>query len=240
MVTFYSAWYCPFAQRAWIGLSYKKVTFAYVETDPYAKTADWMRRSRGTGQVPVLQLQDARSDQQVVIPDSLRVLEFIDEAFQGQGPDFYPQSAVARADAKYWTDFPGRKIIPYMYRFLKASRGSDEAVIAARAMEAGLIEFSDAMSKDGPLFSGAEINAVDIAFAPFAARIDIILSHYHAYSVPQSGGTWARYARWWTAVQQSGLLEPTVGERGRYVDRLVEFYLPYSKGGGQADVTAVA
>jgi hypothetical protein len=55
MATLYSAWYCPFAQRAWIGLAHKKVSFDYVETDPYEKTVDWMRVSRGTGQVPVLQ-----------------------------------------------------------------------------------------------------------------------------------------------------------------------------------------
>ena len=64
-------------------------------------------------------------DAPVVVPDSLRVLEFVDEAFRGQGPELFPRSPAARADAQYWTDFPGRKIIPCMFRTLKASSGSN-------------------------------------------------------------------------------------------------------------------
>jgi|GEM_PF-1127498 len=240
MVTLYSAWYCPFAQRAWIGLVHKKVSFGYVETDPYAKTGDWMRVSRGTGQVPVLQMQKECLDAAVAVPDSLRVLEFIDEAFRGQGPDLFPRSPAARADALYWTDFPGRKIIPYMYRALKAPIGSEDGAAALQEMEDGLAAFSTAMSPQGPFFSGPDINAVDIAFAPFASRIANILSHYRTYAVPLSGDVWQRYAKWLRAVQQSGLLSRTEGDSETYVDRLVDFYLPYSNGGGQADVTVAA
>ena len=34
----YCAWFCPFAQRAWIALNEKQVDYEYVETDPYNKT----------------------------------------------------------------------------------------------------------------------------------------------------------------------------------------------------------
>jgi len=240
MATLYSAWYCPFAQRAWIGLAHKKVTFDYVETDPYEKSVDWMRLSRGTGQVPVLQMQREGLDAAVAVPDSLRVLEYIDEAFRGKGPDLFPRSPAARADALYWTDFPGRKIIPYMYRALKAPIGSEEGAVALQAMEDGLAAFSAAMSPQGPFFSGADISGVDIAFAPFASRIAIILSHYRSYAVPLSGDVWQRYAVWLQAIEQSGLLSATEGDSETYVDRLVDFYLPYSNGGGQADVTVAA
>ncbi|NRB19187.1 MAG: glutathione S-transferase family protein [Rhodobacteraceae bacterium] len=240
MVTLYSAWYCPFAQRAWIGLSHKKLSFDYVEIDPYDKSADWMRLSRGTGQVPVLQRQAVGLDAAVVVPDSLRVLEYIDAAFRGQGPDLFPRPPAARAEALYWTDFPARKIIPYMYRALKAPLGSEAGAVALRAMADGLATFSAAMSPQGPFFSGAEPNAVDIAFAPFASRIAIILSHYRSYTVPLSGDVWQRYAVWLQAIQQSSLLSATQGDSATYDDRLVAFYLPYSKGGGQADVTVAA
>jgi len=240
MATLFSAWYCPFAQRAWIGLVHKKVSFDYVETDPYEKTVDWMRLSRGTGQVPVLQVQREGLDEAVMVPDSLRVLEYIDEAFRGQGPDLFPRSPAARADALYWTDFPGRKIIPYMYRALKAPIGSEDGAAALQDMEDGLAAFSTAMSPQGPFFSGSDINVVDIAFAPFASRIAIILSHYRNYSVPLSGDIWRRYGEWVQAVQQSGLLSATQGDNKTYCDRLVDFYLPYSNGGGQADVTVAA
>jgi glutathione S-transferase len=34
----YTAWYCPFAQRAWMTLVHKNINFDYIEVDPYDKT----------------------------------------------------------------------------------------------------------------------------------------------------------------------------------------------------------
>ena len=93
-------------------------------------------------------------------------------------------------------------------------------------MEDGLAAFSATMSPQGPFFSGADISGVDIAFAPFASRIAIILSHYRSYAVPLSGDVWQRYAVWLQAIEQSGLLSATEGDSETYVDRLVDFYLP--------------
>lgn len=36
----YCAWFCPFAQRAWIALEAKGVDFEYIEQDPYNKTPE--------------------------------------------------------------------------------------------------------------------------------------------------------------------------------------------------------
>jgi len=55
-VNFYAAWYCPFAQRAWAALEYLEIPYAYQETDPYDKSKRWLEVSRGTGQVPVLEI----------------------------------------------------------------------------------------------------------------------------------------------------------------------------------------
>ena len=35
VLTFYSSWFCPFAQRGWIALEEKGVEYRYVEIDPY-------------------------------------------------------------------------------------------------------------------------------------------------------------------------------------------------------------
>ncbi|MFA9420073.1 MAG: glutathione S-transferase N-terminal domain-containing protein [Gammaproteobacteria bacterium] len=40
---FYNAWYCPFAQRAWMALVYKDIDFDYIEIDPYDFTDSWLR-----------------------------------------------------------------------------------------------------------------------------------------------------------------------------------------------------
>ena len=138
----------------------------------------------------------------------------------------------------FWTDFHGRKIIPYFYRFLKAPPELTESKIAVNAMEGGLREFISNMSREGPFFSGGEIDAVDIAFAPFALRIEIILSHYLAYTLARNGDLWARYETWWQTIINAGLFSGTLGDTKTYADRLITFYQPYSEGGGQEDVTA--
>jgi len=39
-VTFFSSWFCPYAQRAWIALEEKGVAYKYVEINPYEIGAD--------------------------------------------------------------------------------------------------------------------------------------------------------------------------------------------------------
>ncbi|MFT7594687.1 MAG: hypothetical protein ACI8R4_002010 [Paracoccaceae bacterium] len=107
-------------------------------------------------------------------------------------------------------------------------------------MESGLVEFSCAMSPTGPCYSEAEINAVDISFAPFAAGIALLLPHYRDYALPTSNDHWPRYAIWWQAIEASGLQTPTQGDAQSYDRRLIEFYQPYSQGGRQRDVTLIA
>ncbi len=70
----YSAWFCPFAQRAWLALLEKGVEFDLIEVDPYKKTAEWLQISP-RGMVPVL-VHEGRS-----IFESSVCIEYIDEAW---------------------------------------------------------------------------------------------------------------------------------------------------------------
>lgn len=239
VMNLYSAWYCPFAQRAWIALVHKNIPFDYIEIDPYEKSDDWMQISRGTGQVPVLTERGVNGSPLFAVPDSIRTLEFLHDNYPSHGSGLYPESPSARANVVFWTDFQGRKIIPYFYRFLKTPLETTESKTAVNAMEGGLREFISNMSREGPFFNGQKIDAVDIAFAPFALRIDIILSHFRAYTLARNGDLWTRYDTWWQAIVSAGLFSGTLGDTKTYADRLITFYQPYSEGGGQEDVTAV-
>lgn len=43
-LNFYCAWFCPFAQRAWIALLEKGVNFEYIEYNPYKeKTKEFLQ-----------------------------------------------------------------------------------------------------------------------------------------------------------------------------------------------------
>jgi glutathione S-transferase len=226
-ITFYSAWYCPFAQRTWAALEHLDIPYQYDEIDPYIKSESWMKISRGTGQVPVLQTKSGLS-----IPDSMRSFDYLD-----QGHVLFPEPQDSRAEARFWLDYQGANIIPYFYRFLKAEKNSAMAEIAKRQMLAGLIEFTAAMSPNGPYFFGDTPNAVDFAFAPFALRIELLLDVYKDYQLPRYGENWQRYHVWWNAMETQPAFLRTMPEPETYTAKLADFYLPYSKGGGQTDVT---
>ena len=78
----YSAWYCPFAQRVWISLLCKNVSFDYVETDPYQQTAKWFELSKGTGQVPVVVVGNE------ILNDSTQINAQLDAMFPKTRPYF--------------------------------------------------------------------------------------------------------------------------------------------------------
>jgi glutathione S-transferase len=227
----YSAWYCPFAQRTWTALLYKGVQFEYVEIDPYDKTDEWLAISRGTGQVPVL-IDDTEVDGQISVPGSTRTMEFIDMRFPDEKPSIFPRSASAMVDTGFWLDYQDKKIIPYLYRFLKARPSSGPARDTKRHLEEGIEAFATGMAGDGPFFAGNRVNAVDIAFAPFALRIDILLSHYNQYALPETGAAWERYRQWWDAMGAFGPFVTTSTALPGYTERLIDFYIPYADGGG--------
>jgi len=230
----YSAWYCPFAQRAWMALEHKAIAYEYIETDPYQKTLRWLEISRNSGSVPVLTL-----DSGVAITESNRVLEYLEHAYPMQGP-LLSQEPSAQAEQKHWIDFIGKYITPYFYRYLKSQSADSEQLRAKKALELGLYEFSQAMDHRGPFFNGANISAVDIALYPFAYRIQLLLKHYKAYQLPATDAVWKRYEDWFTALLKSANFENTLGDKPSYDQRLIDFYMPYSFGGGQKDVAQVA
>jgi hypothetical protein len=41
-INFYSAWYCPFAQRTWVALELLELPYDYEETNPYDKSDRWL------------------------------------------------------------------------------------------------------------------------------------------------------------------------------------------------------
>lgn len=235
-IKLYSAWYCPFAQRAWMALLHKNIDFEYIETDPYDKTAEWLEISLGQGTVPVV----VDENNEVTVPDSIRTLEYIEAQFP-EGPSLFPELNGEVADNKYWIDYLGQEIIPYFYRFLKAPVGTKAARDAEHHLINGLKTFTAQMDGQGPYFNGKEPGAIDIALAPFALRLEILLAHYKGYELPDAnaGITWARYHKWWQAMKSfEPFVKTSIGIEG-FEERIIEFYEPYSTGGGQQNVTQI-
>lgn len=236
---FYSAWYCPFAQRAWITLLLKEIGFEYIEVDPYHKSSWWLTMSRGQAQVPVVVANNGNHSGETTIIDSTRVVEYLDDLVPAVHP-ILSSDPNLRAEQRHWMDHVNRKIVPYLYRFLQATEEDEFRQESRDQLISGLKTITSAMSGTGPFFNGAEIGAVDILLAPFAYRIDALLGHYREFRLPTEGDIWPRYHRWYQAILNDPVFKATSTDHENYRERLIEFYYPYSQGDGQKDVAQVS
>jgi len=234
----YNAWYCPFAQRAWMGLIHKGIDFEYVEVDPYDYSDWWLKVSRGAALVPVLVQPNSNGSGETTIVESNRILEYLEDYAADANP-LFANDPNQRAEQKYWMDHIGNKITPFLYRFLKASEAGEQRDGSRDQLIEGLSTLILAMDAEGPYFSGQEIGAVDIALIPFAYRIEVLLGAYRDFSLPVEGETWQRYQRWYQAMLEHPAFRKTAFDQGNYEQRLVEHYYAYSLGEGQTDVTRV-
>ena len=224
----YNAWYCPFAQRAWMALVYKQIDFELIEVDPYDSTRWWLQVSRGAGLVPVV-VQPNGDGSDTTIVESNRILEYLEDYYP-EKPPIFADSANQRAEQKYWMDHVGNNITPHLYRLLKTPHAGGRQDEARDKMLEGLIAISRVMSSDGPYISGEQLTAVDIALFPFAYRTDVLLRHYHNYALPREGDNWETYHRWYDAMLVAPAFRATATDHVGYKNRLVEHYLPYSLG----------
>jgi glutathione S-transferase len=238
----HSACYYPFAQRAWMALEHKGIYFDDVAIDPYDKTSWWLEVSRGSAMVPVIAqsgiVEPSNSTEQSTGLDSNRILEYLDDLYPQQTPIFSDKSG-QRAEQKYWTDHIGNKITPYFYRYLKANKTGTTQDEALAKMMAGLASFAEAMHSQGPFFNGHEVGVVDISMIPFSYQIKVLLEHHLDFKLPTEGDSWTRYHRWYNAMLESSAIRTTATDHVKYRASLVEFYLPYSVGGGQSDVKSL-
>jgi glutathione S-transferase len=228
-LTFYSAWYCPFAQRAWMTLLYKEIAFDYVEVDPYRGSDWWLKISRGRSTVPVIVRPGDKDRKSLTVVDSTRVVEYLDELTPGFRP-LFASDLDTRTEQRFWVDHINERIVPPIYRYLGANEPSEEQDAARRALVEGLEVLAGAMSPAGPFFAGGTPTAIDLLMIPFAYRIDALLGHYRAFSVPTEGQVWETYARWYGHMCAMDVFRATATDHDDYRDRLVEKYLSLSQG----------
>ena len=207
-------------------------------TDPYNKTDWWVKISRGAELVPVLVEETQNGDGETTIVESNRILEYLEDYRPQQAPIF-ATDVLERAEQKYWLDHIGNHITPYIYRFLKASEAGEQREESRLKLIEGLTALTLAMDDTGPLFSGEQVSADDIALIPFAYRIDVLLKAYRDFELPQEGEIWQRYRTWCQAKLAQPAFQATAFDHENYQQRLIDHYYPYSLGEGQTDVTRV-
>lgn len=232
----YSAWYCPFAQRAWMALLIKQLDFEYIEVDPYRKSDWWHRISRGHNLVPVIVAPGSDGSGEFTIVDSSRIIEYLDELEPSLHP-LLPREINPRAEHRYWMDQVNDRVVPYLYQLLQAREPGAAQDEIRQKLIAGLELFTRQLDERKTFFSGDEPGAVDLALIPFAYRIDALLGHYRQFALPTDGEHWKRYQRWYRAMQEQPVFRRTATDQENYRQRLIEAYLPFSQGLDRNDVS---
>mmetsp|Transcript_4564 Transcript_4564/g.8166 ORF Transcript_4564/g.8166 Transcript_4564/m.8166 type:complete len:261 (-) Transcript_4564:176-958(-) len=223
-----SAWFCPYAQRAWIALEEKcpgnfTVSEAMERKPPniFEKTPLLLEKNP-KAQVPVI--IDRRGDAEVVVYESLICVEFVDEAMNDDdGPVLLPGPPSQRANARMWTDKFNNDLCSAFYSLLlKQDKDGQES--AAEKILTSLREF--AKHCKGPFFYGEEFTMVDIAIAPWAVglRMDV-LEHYRNFEVPRTG-EYAMYWEWVSAVSKRPSFITTTSN----LPAMIDVYRPYAEG----------
>lgn len=210
----YNAWFCPFAQRAWISLLEKGVKFEYIEQDPYNKTPEWLTINP-RGLVPVI-VHNGKS-----VCESAVCIEYVDEVWE-TGRRLLPKDPYQRARIRMQSDYIGKKVVPPFYNLLMKSNG--ERTVAKQELVAALkVLFDEKEQSSAPLFGGQALNMVDIMLVPFAYRFEVILPRYRDWSVPKAG--LERYHQWYAAVCQQESVCKTMPDE----EKLVESYRRYAE-----------
>ena len=237
-VTLYSAWYCPFAQRAWMALMHKQIGFEYIEVDPYQDSSWWKGVSRGLNLVPVLVVKPEDKAESATIVDSTRVLEYLED-LKPNSAQLFPSNPEEKAEIRFWMDHINQRIVPYIYRFLEAQEPGDYRNESRESLIVGIQQLMDNQYISGPFFGGKNINVLDLLVIPFAFRIDALLGYYREFSLPTGGKEWSRYEQWYNSMKNHEVFKKSQTHGEDYRQRLIEHYLPYSQGQGQQDVTKV-
>ena len=214
--TLYNAWFCPFAQRAWLSLLEKEVEFSYFEQDPYNKSPEWLAVNP-KGLVPAIVHNNK------VIVESTVCIEYVDEAWH-TGKNLLPSDPYERAQVRLLSDHISKKFVPPYYQMLIKKDETERTEAKKNLLEAVSSLFDRKPSDNGPFFGGKSLNMVDIMLAPHAYRVQLILNHYRGFSIPKDTPEQQRFHNWFAALLQHKTFEQTLPEE----QRLIEEYKRYA------------
>lgn len=234
-----SAWFCPYAQRAWIALEEKcpgkfTVTESMTIDTPskrFEKTALLLEKN-AKGQVPVIiDRRGDNGDKGAVVYESLVCVEYVDEAVE-DGTKLLPGPPSQRARARMMAQSLNDEICTQFYILLmKQEKGLQEK--ATEKMLRGLRDFS--RQCEGPFFFGAAISVVDIAIAPWVVGVRLdVLKHYRKFEVPKT----EEYTKYWTWAEAVSNHPSFVATASNDRKGLMDVYGPYVEGSGYSTAPA--
>lgn len=157
MLRLYDAARCPYAARVRIALAEKRLAYERVEIDLDDRPA-WLYEKNPTGRVPVLEEKGG-----LVLPESLVILEYLDERFPE--PALMPPDPAGRARVRLALERFDELADPY-YDVLW--RRADDA---GPRLEGALARLAERLER-APYLAGANYTLADVAYVPWILRVE--------------------------------------------------------------------
>lgn len=159
MLKLYSSDLCPFAHRARLVVSAKGIEHERIQID-LRNMPQWFKELSPNQSVPFIQHDEK------AIPESLIIMQYLDEAFPGL--KLTPEDAFGRAKMRLALDSIGSKLVSAIS---PAFRNPDFKLPADAELWAPLEATLDA---DGPFWLGAQLTLADLAAYPWFERWPVL------------------------------------------------------------------
>ncbi|KAH7928707.1 glutathione S-transferase [Leucogyrophana mollusca] len=216
-LVFWSGWFCPFNQRAWITLEERGIPYQYKEVNPYKKEKHFLDINP-KGLVPAFEYKGK------ALYESLILCEFLEDAYPDHKPSLLSSDPFTRAHARIWIDFVTKSIIPAWQRLLMA-QGVEKQDAAREELYTAQRKFAEQVK--GPYFSGEEFTLVDVAVAPWITR-EYILAEHRGYKSADVSNEWKKYA-------ETLATRPSVLKTNSDKDKLQPIYDRYLRDEAQSE-----
>lgn len=228
---FMSAWFCPYAQRAWIALNHHRVPYEQIEaltlkTSPGQTLKDatgyekhpLVLKHHPSGLVPTI------VDSEEALPavyESLTCVQFADDlassgAIEGRAP-LLPAEPALRARARIWADWVDKNVCSPFYSVL-VPRETERRRAGFDKLKEGLRKFQANIK--GPFFLGEDLSIVDIAAIPWAYRVFTceIIDLYRGPDFALDREELAPLLHWLKACLALDSVSATLADKQRLVD----------------------
>ncbi|KAL0336279.1 UNVERIFIED_CONTAM: Glutathione S-transferase U18 [Sesamum radiatum] len=120
----------PFSNRVQLALKQKFVEYEFGEEVLYVNKSERLLKANPVYQkIPVL-IHDEKP-----VCESLVIVEYIDEAWTGNGPSILPSDPYERAIARFWAGYVDDKWFPTMKELLTALGDEAKAIVVGKVNE---------------------------------------------------------------------------------------------------------